>query len=115
LPDDVFSNQKYQFGKILEGLAMEDVGIFYGHLIYFTAIWYFLLPSGIFYGHLVYISPVLVCCITRNLATLVHMEAVSAPVASFFQPEFDPGGDLWPIGWTSTPSLTPRAEHTEIV
>jgi hypothetical protein len=26
-----------------EGLAMEDVGIFFGHLIYFTAIWYTLL------------------------------------------------------------------------
>jgi hypothetical protein len=31
LPDDLFSNQKSQFGKIFEGLAMEDVGIFYGH------------------------------------------------------------------------------------
>jgi hypothetical protein len=34
LPDGIFSNQKFQFGKILEGLAMEDVGIFYGHLIH---------------------------------------------------------------------------------
>jgi hypothetical protein len=25
-------------------IAMEDVGIFYGHLVYFTAIWYMLLP-----------------------------------------------------------------------
>jgi hypothetical protein len=23
----------------LEGLAMEDVGIFYGHLVYLTGIW----------------------------------------------------------------------------
>jgi hypothetical protein len=38
LPDGVFSNPKYQFGKILEGLVMEDVGKFYGHLVYFTAI-----------------------------------------------------------------------------
>jgi hypothetical protein len=29
-------------------------GIFYGHLVYFTAIWYILRPFGIFYGHLVY-------------------------------------------------------------
>jgi hypothetical protein len=28
LPDGLFSNQKYQFWKILEGVAMEDVGIF---------------------------------------------------------------------------------------
>jgi hypothetical protein len=26
-----FENQKYQFGQISEGLAMEDVGISYGH------------------------------------------------------------------------------------
>jgi hypothetical protein len=37
---------------------MEDVGIFYGRLVYLTGIWYFcghfvcLWPSGIFYGHL---------------------------------------------------------------
>jgi hypothetical protein len=71
---------------------MEDVGIyyilcpfglFYGHLVYFMAIWYIftvllcwsiLRPSGILYGHLVYfvviwyIFPVLVCCSTKNLA-----------------------------------------------
>jgi hypothetical protein len=40
----------------LEGLAIEDVGVFYGHLAYFTAIWYILWPFGIFYGHLVYFS-----------------------------------------------------------
>jgi hypothetical protein len=38
LPDGISSNQKSQFGKILEGLAMEDICIFYGHLFYFTAI-----------------------------------------------------------------------------
>jgi hypothetical protein len=29
-------------------------GIFYGHLVYFMAIWYILWPFGIFYGPLVY-------------------------------------------------------------
>jgi hypothetical protein len=29
LPDGIIINQKYIFGKILEGLAMADVGIFY--------------------------------------------------------------------------------------
>jgi hypothetical protein len=46
LPDGIFSNQKSQFGKILDGLGIEDVGIFYGHLVYF---W----PFGIFCVHLV--------------------------------------------------------------
>jgi hypothetical protein len=48
LPDGLFSHQKSKFGKILEGLAMEDVGIctlrtlgqFYGLLLYFIDIWY---------------------------------------------------------------------------
>jgi hypothetical protein len=31
LPDDIFLDQKSQFGKTLEGLAMEGVVIFYGH------------------------------------------------------------------------------------
>jgi hypothetical protein len=42
----LFSNQKSQLGKILEGLGMENAGIFYGHLEYFTVIWYILLPFG---------------------------------------------------------------------
>jgi hypothetical protein len=33
-----FQTKKNKFGQILEGLAMEDVGIFYVHLVYFTAI-----------------------------------------------------------------------------
>jgi hypothetical protein len=47
LPDGIFSNQKSQFGKILKGLAMEDVGI----LMAFLSI---LRPNGIFYSHLVH-------------------------------------------------------------
>jgi hypothetical protein len=39
LPDGFFSNQKFQFGQILEGLRWENVDIFYGHLGYFTDIW----------------------------------------------------------------------------
>jgi hypothetical protein len=29
---------------------MEDVGIFYGHFVYLTAIWYVLWPFGKFWG-----------------------------------------------------------------
>jgi hypothetical protein len=29
---------KYRFGKIWEGIAMENVGLFNGHLAYLTAI-----------------------------------------------------------------------------
>jgi hypothetical protein len=42
-----FRTKNPNFGKILEGLAMEDVGIFCGHSEY-------LKPVGIFHGHLVY-------------------------------------------------------------
>jgi hypothetical protein len=57
LPDGLFSNQKSQFGYILEGLAMENLGIFYDHLVYFTATEHILWPFGIFCGHLVYFPP----------------------------------------------------------
>jgi hypothetical protein len=33
---------------------VEDVGIFYRHLVYLKAYWYILLPFGIFSGYLVY-------------------------------------------------------------
>jgi hypothetical protein len=39
---------KISIWEILEGLAMEDVATFYGHLVYFTAIWYSLWPFDIF-------------------------------------------------------------------
>jgi hypothetical protein len=39
LPDAIFTNQKSQFGYILEGLGIENVGIFYGNLVHFNAIW----------------------------------------------------------------------------
>jgi hypothetical protein len=44
LPDGIFSDQNLQFGLILEGLSMEEVGLFkaiinvYGHSAYFAVI-----------------------------------------------------------------------------
>jgi hypothetical protein len=38
----------------LEGLATVDVGVFCGHMVLFTAIWYILWTFGIFCGHLVF-------------------------------------------------------------
>jgi hypothetical protein len=46
LPDGILSNQKSQFGYILVGLRMENVGIFYGNFEYYTANWYILRPLG---------------------------------------------------------------------
>jgi hypothetical protein len=39
LPDGLFSNQKSQFGQSLEGLGLENVDIFYGHVDYYPDIW----------------------------------------------------------------------------
>jgi hypothetical protein len=39
LPDGSFSNQKSQFGKNFQGLRLENVDIFYGHLEYLMDIW----------------------------------------------------------------------------
>jgi hypothetical protein len=49
LPDGILSNQKFQFGYILLGISMQDVGIFYGRLV-------FLVPFGTIYGDLVHFS-----------------------------------------------------------
>jgi hypothetical protein len=71
----------------MESLEMEDVGIFLGHLVYFTVIWYILWKLvcllvigciywlfGIFVGYLVYVMVIwyiFVWFINKNLATLV--------------------------------------------
>jgi hypothetical protein len=47
-----------KIGYTLEGLAMEDVGGLFGHLVYFTAIWSILRPFGLFYGHLIYFTAI---------------------------------------------------------
>jgi hypothetical protein len=56
LPDGIFSNQKSQFGYFLESLALEDVGIFYGRLVYFTAICEMLWPFDTVSFNLVYFT-----------------------------------------------------------
>jgi hypothetical protein len=67
LPDGLFSNQKYQFGQIWEGLRRENVDILYSLSEYFMDIWDSLLPFGTFF-------PVLVSCTKKNLATLICAE-----------------------------------------
>jgi hypothetical protein len=47
---------------------MEDVDIFYGHLVHFTAIWYILWLFGIYF-------PALVFCTKKNLATLLRLKS----------------------------------------
>jgi hypothetical protein len=44
-------------GKFWVLVAAEDVGTFYDRWVYFTAIWYILLPFGVFNGTLVYVYP----------------------------------------------------------
>jgi hypothetical protein len=52
LPAGLFSNQKSQFGSILEALTLEKLGTFYDHFVYFMAV-------GNVYGHLVYFVVIL--------------------------------------------------------
>jgi hypothetical protein len=59
MPDGVLSNQKSQFGQILDCLGMEKVGVFLGHLLHFMAIRKFSI-------NLVYLSQ-----FKKNLATLL--------------------------------------------
>jgi hypothetical protein len=52
-----FQTKNANLGNFLECLEMNDVGKFYGHLVYlFTAIWYIVCPFGIFAVSLVYFS-----------------------------------------------------------
>jgi hypothetical protein len=60
---------------------MEDVGILYGHLVYFIAIWHILRFFGIF-KVIWYILPVLVSCRKKKLATLVpEMVRAATPIS----------------------------------
>jgi hypothetical protein len=49
---------------------MEDVGIFYGHLVNFTDFCDILWTFGIVRGNFIFF-PVLVFCTKKNLATLI--------------------------------------------
>jgi hypothetical protein len=49
---------------------MEDVGIFYGHLVHFTVLSYISWTSVMVRGNLVHFFPFLVFCTKENLATL---------------------------------------------
>jgi hypothetical protein len=65
---------EYIFGRNWNGKFWDILlpfGIFYGHLVLFTAIWYILLSFG-------YIFPVLVCCTKKNLAPLIADPSVTA-------------------------------------
>jgi hypothetical protein len=70
LPDGFFSDQKSQFGYILEDRGMENVVIYSGHFEYFTTIAYILGAFGNFVV-IWYIFPALVHSTKKNLATLI--------------------------------------------
>jgi hypothetical protein len=71
------SNQKSQFGKILGNPRMENVGIFYYHLEYITAIGY-ILRSFDYFVVIWYVYPVLVNCVKKNLAALTRIRKLAA-------------------------------------
>jgi hypothetical protein len=60
-------------GYVLEGLGMDDVGVFSGHLEYFMIIWYSLWPFGVSCGHWVYFSSFWFVLPIKYLATLVQV------------------------------------------
>jgi hypothetical protein len=65
LPDGIhIFKPKIALGYIFEGLATEDVGIFYGDWVYFMA-------SRSIFVVIWYIFPVFVCCTKKNLAARV--------------------------------------------
>jgi hypothetical protein len=61
-----FQTKSPNLGNFLGGFAMERVGIFYGHLVYFTTIWCVLWSFGTFYGLFGAFFPVSVCCTKKK-------------------------------------------------
>jgi hypothetical protein len=51
---------------------MEDVGLYFGNLIYFRAIWYILRSFSIFYGYLVKFFSLWYVVTRKNMATLLQ-------------------------------------------
>jgi hypothetical protein len=47
LPDVLYSNQKFQLGKNFQGLKLENVDIFYGHLEHCEFIWHIVSCFGV--------------------------------------------------------------------
>jgi hypothetical protein len=85
LPDGIFSYKKSNVWYFLEGLEIENVGIFCIRLEYFTGILVYFYPFGIFCDKSIYLVvlwyifrelfiiflPVLVYYTKKNLATLI--------------------------------------------
>jgi hypothetical protein len=71
-----FQTKNANLGKLSMVIVLDHASIFYGHLVYYTAIWYIKRPFGILNGHLVYytailwsfgkFSPGLVCYIRKT-------------------------------------------------
>jgi hypothetical protein len=81
-----FQTKIPNLGKFWVLVAAEDVGTFYDCWVYFTAIWYILLPFGIFCCHLVYF--VAIWCIYGTLVYVypfwyVVQEKFGNPAFSF--------------------------------
>jgi hypothetical protein len=53
-----------------------DVGILYGHLVYFTTIWCILRPFGTFHGYLGHFITFRYVVPRKNLATLFFSDAI---------------------------------------
>jgi hypothetical protein len=70
LPDGIFSNQKSQFGQILEGIGFENVDIFNGHLVCFTDNWDFYDIHLVHFVFVRYIFSSFGIMYQENLATL---------------------------------------------
>jgi hypothetical protein len=70
---------------------LEDVGIMYGHLVYFTDISYILWHFRIFCGHFDVFFPVLEICTKKNLATLVQYPP--SMYTKWFARVSDPGSE----------------------
>jgi hypothetical protein len=92
LPDGLFSNQKSQFGKKFQGLRLENVDTFYGHLEYFMDIWDILSPFVTFCVHLVHFF-------SFGIMRIMHKEKSGNPGVFTCFPRKWGGGAKFAIIW----------------
>jgi hypothetical protein len=90
LPDGFFSDQKSQFGYILEDLGMENVALCSGRFEYFTTIEYILSAFNNF-AVIWYIFPpaLLAHCTKKNLATLEGFWRITVAVNNNWSQSYD--------------------------
>jgi hypothetical protein len=99
-----FQTKNPNLGKFWEDLAIKDVGLFYGHLVYFSRF-------GIFYGYLLKKNLAALVKTAMSLSKNISKILISAPVdKSFERPQIVAGRRLLTVACSKSDLLSARFE-----